>query len=1465
MKRPVTSLISKYRKEILLSLILLVSILAYAGRIFDINLLHGVFFYYKPLSQQGATCFILLTSAVFGYLHLRGRYSSMIWSVLLLPAFILSGSVLGYHLFHYQLNIENVFRSSYWSMVPALSGRMSPVTALLFVLSILSFFIHSLSHNKALQAISKITALLIGAYSFLLIVAYFYRAPLFYTNKMVPVSFISSLSFFILSIVLIDIYKINFIPVRFKQQSMVSSQLIQAFLPIALILIIIHGFIRANLNCSMVNPAITDVLLLFVAIAVSIVVIFQLSKRIGRSIEQAEAEKLRIRDELEESNKKFSLIFYNSQEAIGASYQGVHLYVNPAYLKLFGYTEKELVGRPILDLIADEEKERVQKIREDRLKGISFLTKYETKGKRKDGSVFDFEVSTSEFNFQGSIHSIVLIRDITQEKKTQEIIRQNHAELASQNQEYLTLFEEYKVINEELSEKNDTLVETNLKLSVSEEQYRSLFDNMLNGFALCRMLFDDRKQPVDFIYLKVNKAFETLTGLKDVVGKHVSQVIPGIRESDQKIFDVYGRVALTGNPEFLETYVEALQMWFSISVFSPDLEYFVAVFDVITERKQAEEALKESEKKFRDLFEFSPVGKSMTAIDGSFYVNKAFCNILGYSEEELKAKTWIDITHPEDIQRTAEIVQSLKDGKSPQIRFEKRYLHKNGNVIWTDVSSYMQRDKAGKPQFFITSISDITERKQTEEKLQASEQKLKLFVEYAPAAIAMYDRDMRYIAASRRFFTDYRLTVHDIIGRSHYDIFPEVPERWKEIHRNCLAGATEKAEEDPFLRADGTMDWIRWEIHPWFEKSGQIGGLLLFSEVITQRKLAEKALMLSEKKYRHLFDNNPQFMWIYDLETLAFLEVNQAAIEHYGYSREEFLKMTVRDIHPKEDQNLLTRVITNGPSRTSETRHIKKNGDMIIVEIISHEIEFESKKARLVLSNDITERKKAEKLIKTLSKAIEQSPSSIIITNAEGKIDFVNTKFTSFMQYQLKDVKGRNSRIFNPGHCSPEDFEGMWRTIRDGNTWQGESKNRKKDGTEFWENVIVSPLLDDNGQISNFIVITEDITEKKKMLDDLISAKEKAEEGDRLKTAFLHNISHEIRTPMNAIIGFSGFLNDSQLPSEKRQHFADIIVKSSNQLLSIITDIINIATIEAGQGKIQEQEINLNAVIRLIHEQFILKAQKQHILLRYSTLLPDQEADILTDDIKLTEILANLVGNAIKFTEQGFVSFGYDLKADYLEFYVEDTGMGIPPNMLDEIFKRFRQVEVTENRKFGGSGLGLSISKAYAEILGGKIWVTSEPGKGSIFYFTIPYKKAKPEPISSIQQAFEQGINLKDSKTLLIAEDEDSNFILLKEFLSGTGFTIIRAKNGSEAVSLCMSNPKIDLVLMDIKMPEMDGYEATKRIKEFRPGLPVIAQTAYTYETDINKVLACGCTDFINKPIRRDLLLSKINEILSAR
>ena len=408
-------------------------------------------------------------------------------------------------------------------------------------------------------------------------------------------------------------------------------------------------------------------------------------------------------------------------------------------------------------------------------------------------------------------------------------------------------------------------------------------------------------------------------------------------------------------------------------------------------------------------------------------------------------------------------------------------------------------------------------------------------------------------------------------------------------------------------------------------------------------------------------------------------------------------------------------------------------------------------------------------------------------------------------------------------------------------------------------------------QAENLEKINEKLEEQQNILEkqvkertvDLEIAKNKAEEADKLKTAFLANMSHEIRTPMNAIIGFSNLLIDSDINNEQKQELTKLIVKNSNSLLNLIDDIIDIAKIESEQLRLSEKEFSAN---KLLHDLFIeyqsASATNSEIKLKINKQ-PEQDVVIQADPYRLEQVLKNLLSNAIKFTEKGSIEFGYDIieSENLLQFFVKDTGIGLSPEQQQNIFARFTKVEDSKQKIYRGAGLGLTISKYLIEMMNGKIWVESELGKGATFYFTIPITKIEGQNTSD--QARSVSNYLWNNKTILVAEDEESNFKYLEMIIRKTKAELLWAKNGKQAIDICQGTYHIDLILMDIKMPEMSGLEAIKEIRKSKTKVPIVVQSAYAMPEDRNKSFEVGATDFIAKPIGKEKLLNLINKYLS--
>jgi hypothetical protein len=402
-----------------------------------------------------------------------------------------------------------------------------------------------------------------------------------------------------------------------------------------------------------------------------------------------------------------------------------------------------------------------------------------------------------------------------------------------------------------------------------------------------------------------------------------------------------------------------------------------------------------------------------------------------------------------------------------------------------------------------------------------------------------------------------------------------------------------------------------------------------------------------------------------------------------------------------------------------------------------------------------------------------------------------------------------------------------------------------------------------NDKITNRFIITSDFTDRKHNEESLRQAKELAEVSDRLKSAFLANMSHEIRTPLNGILGFTQLLKDQELSNEDKERYIDIIEHRGNHLLTIINDIIDISKIEANQLKVNFYDFNLNEMIYQLFSVYgkkLIDLGKTKINLQKFVDLKDQDSIIVSDQTRLEQLFNNLLSNAIKFTEEGYIKFGYTLEKragnKNILFFVKDTGIGIEKSQIPDIFERFNKLQEATRGEYGGNGLGLAISRGIVEVLDGEIWVESETGVGSTFYFSIPYKTKTDKDITS--QIDTITLRKKDfkKKKVLIVEDDETNILYLSEILKRMNTNVLVAEDGVEAIKKCKSDKDINLVLMDIKLPKMNGYDASKEIKKIRPKLPIIAQTAYAMINEKEKCLDAGCDEYLAKPINKNDLIS---------
>ncbi|MCX6160468.1 MAG: ATP-binding protein, partial [Ignavibacteriae bacterium] len=646
--------------------------------------------------------------------------------------------------------------------------------------------------------------------------------------------------------------------------------------------------------------------------------------------------------------------------------------------------------------------------------------------------------------------------------------------------------------------------------------------------------------------------------------------------------------------------------------------------------------------------------------------------------------------------------------------------------------------------------------------------------------------------------------------------------------------------------------------------------------------LAKEQSEIAREKYAELYDFAPSGYFTLSQEG-EIIELNLSGAKILGKERSRLIKsrfgLYVSDDTRRVFNDFLRKVFESNTKESCEVTFSLNGKSHINVHITG--IVAENGEQCLLNVVDITERKRSEKSLRESEERYrslyENSRDAIMILSPDEGFLYGNP--ATIKLFNCKDEKEFTSTIpailsseYQPDGVlsSVKSQEMMCRALENGSNYF-EWTHKRINGQEFPAIVLLSRFKMKG--ILTLQATVRDITGQKQAENELIIAKEHAEESDRLKSAFLANMSHEIRTPMNGILGFADLLKEPNLTGEEQKKYIGIIEKSGVRMLNIINDIIDISKIESGQMEVSISEIDINEKIEYIYTFFKPEAEGKGIQINFKNTLPSKESVIKTDREKIYSILTNLIKNAIKYTNEGSIEFGYTLKRNYIEFYVKDTGIGIPKDRQEAIFERFIQADISDIRALQGAGLGLAIAKAYTEMLGGKIWVESEEGKGSIFYFTIPYNTAElfkkfcgEEDKNEIKnivldegEAKEYFGEIKDLK-ILIAEDVEPSDMLITIAINKITKEVLHAKTGIEAVEACRNNPDIDVVLMDIKMPEMDGYEATRLIRKFNKNIIIIAQTAQALTGDREKAITAGCNDYISKPIIISKLMAMIKK-----
>jgi PAS domain S-box-containing protein len=1002
-----------------------------------------------------------------------------------------------------------------------------------------------------------------------------------------------------------------------------------------------------------------------------------------------------------EAQAFLATIVQSSEDAIIAfSPSGAILTWNRGAETVFGYTSAEAIGKP-MSMVVPPERRHIQEAVTERVRAGHAVTHHEGVGVHRDGRRIPLWVSGSAVrNAAGELVAIsIIFRDVSGHKEAE----RDRALLAS----------------------------------IVESSEDAIFAATLDGTVV-----------------SWNRGAETLLGYqsREIVGESVTILAGPARV--EKVAQHLGAVRQGIAVPAFDTVMRAkdgyeVDVLFSASPIRDSAGGVTgasAIVHDIGKRVRAERKLRESEERFREVFENAPVGMMVVGVDGRLLqVNTALCRMLGYSAGDLLETTWVKLTHPDDLESSLRHKEALFRTPGADRDSEKRYMHRNGTAVWVRLRISTVRDSADDPLYFVAHVEDITERKRAQEALRESEERFRIMADSCPTGIWVTDAQggTRFINRAYRKFCG---ATTEEVDRDGWQLL---------IHPDdapAFAGALLQAvkEHTPFKaegrhrRADGEWRWVESYAEPRFSPGGEFLGLSGTSKDITERRRAEQALQSSEEKFRQLAEN-----------TREVLYASPAYEQVWGCSRES---------------------LYGNPRSWADSIH----------------------------------------------------PEDL------GRAQALN----------VRQLAGE-----------PVDSEYRIRT---------------PDGEEKWIRDRAFPIRDGSGQLIRVAGIAEDITERKHYEEELIGAREAADAANVAKSRFLANMSHEIRTPMNGVIGMVQLLLETNLTAEQRR-YANVVQTSGRALLSLIDDILDLSKIEARKVTLEKCSFHLRHTIKNIAQLLGTRAKAKGLdfVVRTSPDIPEL---LRGDPHRLRQVLTNLAGNAIKFTERGEVVLEASLEKQddghvTVGFRIADTGIGMRPDEITRLFQPFAQADASTTRKYGGTGLGLIISKQLVEMMGGTIGVHSLQGLGSTFWFTAVFERTEqgaplPDDARPVDRRSESSAR---EMRILVVEDNATNREVLLAQLSMLGYRAAAAENGAEAVE-AVAATGYDLVLMDCQMPVMDGFEATLHIRELNHSdIPIVAITADAMPADRDRCLQAGMNDYLAKPVELQRLSDALAKWLPAR
>lgn len=1195
---------------------------------------------------------------------------------------------------------------------------------------------------------------------------------------------------------------------KFRKKQIIEYSLAEFYL----IGLVVHV---TMLGCAVFLPS-EKAFSVFKTIALPVMIIYPLGTMLLGGMMKNRSKRWLTQLLLSKSEEKFRSITDQISDMIFLTDEKGNLqYASKSCIDIFGYVPEEMKKKNIMDFIDNEQATLALEHFIQTLNQKIHNPHIQLNLKKKDGSFFIGEITSTLFVDNDLKGALGVIRDIT------------------------------------------SRIQSEQALLMSEKNYREIFNSTKEAIFI-----HDAKSG---LIMDVNEPMLKMFGYQskqEVVGKLIDDfsenkspftLSDAFAKFDQAM--KFGYVIFEWSAKRKDGELFWVEVSLKKSEIGGDIRVLAVVRD-INERKISEKIIRESEEKFSKVFNEAPLWISLSNPETGVYcdVNDSFIKASGYSREELVGKSSVEIGWftKEERQKYAEIFREKKRIERIELKFETRY-----NGIRYCIVKGELIEINGK-SMLLSIIEDITEQKKKTELIF----RLSKCLEQTPASIIITDANGIIEYVNKTFTTITGFSADEAIGKTPRILKSDLTPQDTYIHLwHTILGGKDWMGILQNKKKNGEYYWERALISPVFDEIGKVINFIAIKEDITEQRSIQEELSEKNLIFQQFLKHSPIYIFFKD-KNLRTLYLSENYENMLGIPLKDLLGKTMDDLFPsdlakkmiEDDKRILEQDVLiqtdeelNGKYYSTVKFPIKQSGkDPILAGF----------------TMDITERKQAEIALKyseaRLASFMEFVPAMIIIKDHESRPVYVNDQVKK--RFFIEEYFGKLPHESLPFEEAEIEVAHDQDAFNSGYTVYEEDKT----GLDNVKYTLLVQKFRINIPDSNPMlgVIIMDISQQKEAERELIDALDRAERSDKLKEAFLQNMSHEIRTPMNAIVGFADLLNEEDLTPENRKEFISIVTSSSRQLLSIVNDILTVSRIQTGQEIINYEYFELHRMLQNLYSIFLPNAQEKGLEL-ILCLPSDGKQTLYADQTKINQILTNLLSNAIKFTHRGKVEFGYKQKENnFFEFYVLDTGIGISKEQQAFIFDRFAQADTSIGKNYGGTGLGLSISKSFTELMGGTIYVESRPENGSHFIFVLPLQSSENDPVLIGLLPGKMEIKAMNY-TILCAEDEYFNIRLIEHWFEKNNYRLLIANNGLEAIEMCKNHPEIDLVLMDIKMPELDGLSALIEIRKFRPELPMFALTAYAMEKDRDHLLNNGFNDYISKPIRKEELLEMVSNQLN--